>query len=133
MNHLIKTITVGPVELVGMDGTLYMAVRTKLWDGRERMTVVWLTEDLIDALSECELRQHAFKVALCDLTEQLKAEQPEADQPLEVPATGPVALIGEDATAADAIGLIDAWLADRSGYDEQTWPELKRAILGEEK
>jgi predicted DNA-binding antitoxin AbrB/MazE fold protein len=25
----------------------------------------------------------------------------------------------------EAIKLIDQWLADQSGYDEQSWPELK--------
>jgi hypothetical protein len=27
-----------------------------------------------------------------------------------------------------AIDLLNAWLADDSGYDERTWPELKKAI-----
>jgi len=24
--------------------------------------------------------------------------------------------------------LLDEWMADESGYDEQTWPELKAAL-----
>ncbi len=30
--------------------------------------------------------------------------------------------------AAQAISLIDEWLADTSGYDEETWPALKAAL-----
>jgi hypothetical protein len=26
------------------------------------------------------------------------------------------------------IRLLDEWMADESGYDEQTWPELKAAL-----
>jgi hypothetical protein len=29
---------------------------------------------------------------------------------------------------SSAIALLDEWLADESGYDEQTWPDLKAAI-----
>lgn len=29
---------------------------------------------------------------------------------------------------AKAIALLKSWLADDSGYDEKTWPHLKRAI-----
>jgi hypothetical protein len=27
-----------------------------------------------------------------------------------------------------AIRLLDEWMADDSGYDEETWPELKEAL-----
>ena len=27
-----------------------------------------------------------------------------------------------------AIRLLDEWMADESGYDEETWPELKVAL-----
>ncbi len=27
-----------------------------------------------------------------------------------------------------AIRLLDEWLADESGYDEETWPQLKAAL-----
>jgi len=27
-----------------------------------------------------------------------------------------------------AIALLDEWLQDESGYDEETWPELKEAF-----
>ncbi len=30
--------------------------------------------------------------------------------------------------ARRAIDLLDQWLADDSGYDEETWPELKEAL-----
>lgn len=30
--------------------------------------------------------------------------------------------------AAKALTLLKTWLADESGYDEETWPELKRAL-----
>lgn len=30
--------------------------------------------------------------------------------------------------AAKAIRLLDEWLADESGYDEQAWPIVKQAI-----
>ncbi len=26
------------------------------------------------------------------------------------------------------IALLDRWLRDESGYDEETWPELKKAL-----
>lgn len=29
---------------------------------------------------------------------------------------------------AKAIALLESWLADESGYDEKTWPRLKRSI-----
>jgi hypothetical protein len=32
------------------------------------------------------------------------------------------------ARAAGVIRLLDSWLADESGYDEETWPELKKAL-----
>ena len=36
---------------------------------------------------------------------------------------------GEQTTKAEqAIRLIDDWLADASGYDEQTWPTLKESL-----
>ncbi len=28
----------------------------------------------------------------------------------------------------DVIRLLDKWMADESGYDEETWPELKAAL-----
>ena len=28
----------------------------------------------------------------------------------------------------NVIDLLDEWMADESGYDEETWPELKAAI-----
>lgn len=27
-----------------------------------------------------------------------------------------------------AIALLDEWMADESGYDEATWPELRKAL-----
>ena len=35
--------------------------------------------------------------------------------------------------AARAIALFKSWLADDSGYDEETWPQLKEALQGERK
>ena len=32
------------------------------------------------------------------------------------------------AKAAQAIALLKSWLKDDSGYDEQTWPKLKKAL-----
>ena len=32
------------------------------------------------------------------------------------------------AKAAGAIALLKSWLKDASGYDEQTWPKLKKAL-----
>ena len=29
-----------------------------------------------------------------------------------------------------ALVLLDAWIADDSGYDERVWPKLKEAISG---
>jgi hypothetical protein len=34
----------------------------------------------------------------------------------------------ESARAAGLIGLLRSWLADESGYDEETWPKLKKAL-----
>ena len=31
-------------------------------------------------------------------------------------------------TAEMAIRLLDEWMADESGYDEETWPRLKAAL-----
>jgi hypothetical protein len=31
--------------------------------------------------------------------------------------------------AAEAIALLEKWLADESGYDEEAWPRLERAML----
>ncbi len=32
------------------------------------------------------------------------------------------------AKAAETIALLKSWLKDDSGYDEQTWPKLKKAL-----
>ena len=32
------------------------------------------------------------------------------------------------AKAAQTIALLKSWLKDDSGYDEQTWPKLKKAL-----
>ena len=32
------------------------------------------------------------------------------------------------AKATQAIALLKSWLKDDSGYDEQTWPKLKKAL-----
>jgi hypothetical protein len=34
----------------------------------------------------------------------------------------------KSAKAARAISLFKSWLEDESGYDEETWPKLKRAL-----
>jgi hypothetical protein len=34
----------------------------------------------------------------------------------------------ESAKAAAMIRLLHSWLADESGYDEETWPKLKKAL-----
>jgi hypothetical protein len=34
----------------------------------------------------------------------------------------------ESAEAVGLIGLLRSWLADESGYDEQTWPGLKKGL-----
>jgi hypothetical protein len=31
-------------------------------------------------------------------------------------------------TPEEVITLLDEWLQDESGYDEETWPELKEAL-----
>ena len=35
------------------------------------------------------------------------------------------------AGAAKTIALLKSWLADDSGYDEQTWPALRKALSSE--
>jgi hypothetical protein len=37
-------------------------------------------------------------------------------------------LAPKSAKAAKAIALFKSWLQDESGYDEQTWPRLKKAL-----
>ena len=37
-------------------------------------------------------------------------------------------LRAESPKAAVAIELLNAWLTDESGYDEETWPKLKAAL-----
>ena len=32
------------------------------------------------------------------------------------------------AQTANLITLFQSWLTDKSGYDEQTWPKLKKAL-----
>ncbi len=34
----------------------------------------------------------------------------------------------KSAQAAGLISLLRSWLADESGYDEETWPKLKKAL-----
>lgn len=34
----------------------------------------------------------------------------------------------KSAKAAKAIALFKSWLEDESGYDEETWPKLKKAL-----
>ena len=33
-----------------------------------------------------------------------------------------------DDSAENVVRLLDEWMADESGYDEETWPELKAAL-----
>ncbi|HEV2972957.1 MAG TPA: hypothetical protein VGY55_23515 [Pirellulales bacterium] len=40
----------------------------------------------------------------------------------------PQVLAAMPAQAPSVIALLDEWLRDESGYDEETWPELKAAI-----
>ena len=35
---------------------------------------------------------------------------------------------GRTCRAREAIGLLDAWLADESGYDERVWPSVKQGL-----
>lgn len=35
---------------------------------------------------------------------------------------------GERQPNLGAVRLLDEWMADESGYDEETWPELKEAL-----
>lgn len=35
---------------------------------------------------------------------------------------------GDVSKAQKAIALLDSWLSDESGYDEATWPDLKKAL-----
>ena len=37
-------------------------------------------------------------------------------------------LTPDSAKAAQTIALLKSWLKDDSGYDEQTWPKLKKAL-----
>ncbi len=37
-------------------------------------------------------------------------------------------ITSERKRAIQAIALIDEWLADDSGYDQQNWPKLKQAL-----
>ena len=36
--------------------------------------------------------------------------------------------VGENRPNVAAIRLLEEWMADDSGYDEETWPELKEAL-----
>ena len=54
-------------------------------------------------------------------------------EPVVVPRSSPTA--PEDVDSEDRarrydelIRLLDEWMADESGYDEETWPELKAAL-----
>lgn len=35
---------------------------------------------------------------------------------------------GEGRPNLAAVRLLDEWMADESGYDEETWPELRKAL-----
>jgi hypothetical protein len=53
-----------------------------------------------------------------------------ADQRADI-AAGLERLDGLRPESAQAVGLINllrSWLADESGYDEETWPKLKKAL-----
>lgn len=55
---------------------------------------------------------------------EMESDSSEPRHPLPLPAAvAPVASYGMDVKA-----LLDDWLADESGYDEQTWPELKASL-----
>jgi hypothetical protein len=34
----------------------------------------------------------------------------------------------EDETLEDAIKLVDEWMSDESGYDEETYPQIEAAL-----
>jgi len=49
-----------------------------------------------------------------------RSQQADANTTTEVPKTA--------AHNAAALNLLRVWLADESGYDEQTWPTLKQTM-----
>jgi hypothetical protein len=54
------------------------------------------------------------------------SKHPVTDSELESPAYFDAAL--QRARNQSAINLLNEWLADESGYDEQVWPSAKKAI-----
>jgi hypothetical protein len=59
------------------------------------------------ALSRSGLKQQAGVAAVRNRLDELRLESPKA---------------------AGLIDLHRSWLADESGYDEETWPKLKKAL-----
>ena len=49
-------------------------------------------------------------------------------QPVEAESLEPSDVITQQAKNEAAIRLLAEWMADESGYDEKTWPKVKRAI-----
>jgi hypothetical protein len=50
-------------------------------------------------------------------------------KPKRIPATTHTGANGAmPAKTRRALKLLDSWLADDSGYDEETWPKLKAGI-----
>ncbi len=47
------------------------------------------------------------------------------DRQPSTPTSLNVSHIRKGRGAASAIKLLDEWMADESGYDEETWPDLK--------
>jgi hypothetical protein len=61
------------------------------------------------------------------------ARESESVTPVRVHAVGAAQYLSQEPEtqpdrARRAIDLLDQWLADESGYDEETWPELKEAL-----
>jgi len=60
------------------------------------------------------------------------ATESESVTPLRVLSIGASQFVSpwefEQSQVQDAIALLDEWLDDDSGYDEETWPELKESL-----
>jgi hypothetical protein len=63
-------------------------------------------------------------------TQPAETPQPTGEQPHVAPMFGPSApaQIREPADPKAIFQLLDEWLADESGYDEEVWPQLKAAL-----
>jgi hypothetical protein len=93
------------------------------------ITIPALRDKAIDQARELVLRALSGKypVAITDTTDPLTGEH-RFIATLVVDAIEPFELDPENESLENVIKLVDEWMSDESGYDEETYPQISAAL-----